>query len=73
MSTPASTEPHNGRRYLLGLGLGFIPILLEWVAGLLGCPGTHGVGPVAMRSADSSCPSSKPQASSSTLLPSSTC
>ena len=33
-----SAQPHSGRYYMLGLGLGFIPALAEWLGGLLTCP-----------------------------------
>lgn len=49
--TPASPPPapptHNGRRYLIGLGFGFIPMVALWISGVFmcgflasGCPGT---------------------------------
>ncbi len=39
MQSESSPQPprHNGRRYLLGLGLGFIPVVFEWLSGLFVC------------------------------------
>jgi len=34
---PAPSQPNNGRRYLLGLALGLIPVLMEWLSGLFTC------------------------------------
>src|SRR5262249_40258633 len=33
----------RGRGYLLGLGLGFAPVLMEWLAGAFTCPYTLGI------------------------------
>lgn len=35
---PPQLPTHNGRKYLLGLGLGFVPVLLEWLSGVFTYP-----------------------------------
>ena len=35
---PTQPPAHNGRRYLLGLGLGFVPVLLAIISGVFSYP-----------------------------------
>lgn len=44
-----SGRPHRGRQYLVGPGLGIVPVLVYWLSGVFtcpygsysGCPGPH--------------------------------
>lgn len=37
-SPPPERPPHNGRKYLIGIGIGFIPVALLWLYGAVSCP-----------------------------------